>query len=141
VINMRILIPGGAGYIGSHAVYQLMDRGDQVVVVDSLETGHQAAIHPQATFYQGDIRNIDFLRDVFQKEAIDAVVHFAANSLVGESMEDPLKYFDNNVYGTQILLRVMAENDVKHIVFSSTAATYGEPETVPITETMPTNPE
>src|SRR5699024_7543216 len=131
---------GGAGYIGSHAVYQLIDRGDQVIVVDSLETGHLKAVHPQAIFYKGDIRNIDFLRDIFQQEAIDAVVHFAANSLVGESMESPLKYFDNNVYGTQVLLRVMAEHDVKHIVFSSTAAAYGEPSTVPITEAMPTNP-
>ncbi|ASK62186.1 UDP-glucose 4-epimerase GalE [Virgibacillus phasianinus] len=137
---MSVLVLGGAGYIGSHAVYQLIDQGDQVVVVDSLETGHKEAVHPDATFYQGDIRNIDFLRDVFNQESIDAVVHFAANSLVGESMEDPLKYFDNNVYGTQVLLRVMVENDVKKIVFSSTAATYGEPEAVPITEEMPTKP-
>jgi UDP-glucose 4-epimerase len=137
---MSILVLGGAGYIGSHAVYQLIDQGEKVVVIDSLETGHRQAIHPDATFYEGDIRHIDFVRDVFEKESIQAVVHFAANSLVGESMEDPLKYFDNNVYGTQVLLRVMVEHDVKHIVFSSTAATYGEPETVPITETMPTNP-
>lgn len=138
---MGILVLGGAGYIGSHAVYQLIDQGKQVVVVDNLETGHRQAVHPDAAFYEGDIRNIDFLRDVFQKESIDAVVHFAANSLVGESMENPLKYFDNNVHGTQVLLKVMVENDVKNIVFSSTAATYGEPESTPITETMPTNPE
>ncbi|MGY0692006.1 UDP-glucose 4-epimerase GalE [Virgibacillus sp. FSP13] len=137
---MRILVPGGAGYIGSHAVYQLIDRGDHVVVVDSLETGHREAVHPQAAFYQGDIRDIDFLRNVFAKESIDAVVHFAANSLVGESMEKPLKYFDNNVYGTQVLLRVMVEHNVNYIVFSSTAATYGEPESVPLTETMRANP-
>ncbi|WP_106496498.1 UDP-glucose 4-epimerase GalE [Lentibacillus sp. Marseille-P4043] len=137
---MRILVPGGAGYIGSHAVYQLIDRGDQVVVVDSLETGHREAVHPQATFYQGDIRDIDFLRHIFAKEGIDAVVHFAANSLVGESMEKPLKYFDNNVYGTQVLLRVMVEHNVNYIVFSSTAATYGEPESIPLTETMRANP-
>ncbi|API93317.1 UDP-glucose 4-epimerase GalE [Virgibacillus pantothenticus] len=137
---MSILVLGGAGYIGSHAVYQLIDKGKEVVVVDNLETGHQGAIHPKATFYQGDIRNQDFLRTVFAKESIEAVIHFAANSLVGESMEKPLKYFDNNVYGTQVLLQVMTEYDVKRIVFSSTAATYGEPEAVPITETMPTNP-
>ncbi|MBM7600053.1 UDP-glucose 4-epimerase [Virgibacillus halotolerans] len=137
---MSVLVLGGAGYIGSHAVYQLIDQGENVVVIDSLETGHKQAVHPNATFYEGDIRNIDFLRGVFQKESIASVVHFAANSLVGESMEDPLKYFDNNVYGTQVLLRVMVEHDVKSIVFSSTAATYGEPEAVPITETMPTNP-
>lgn len=137
---MSILVLGGAGYIGSHAVYQLIDKGKEVVVVDNLETGHQGAIHPKATFYQGDVRNQDFLRTVFAKESIEAVIHFAANSLVGESMEKPLKYFDNNVYGTQVLLQVMTEYDVKRIVFSSTAATYGEPEAVPITETMPTNP-
>lgn len=137
---MSILVLGGAGYIGSHAVYQLMDKGENVVVVDSLETGHREAVHPDATFYEGDIRNIDFLRSVFEKESIDAVVHFAANSLVGESVEKPLQYFDNNVYGTQVLLRVMVEHHVKKIVFSSTAATYGEPEAVPITEEMPTNP-
>lgn len=137
---MSVLVLGGAGYIGSHAVYQLMDQGQHVVVVDSLETGHKQAVHPDATFYEGDIRDIDFLRDVFKKESIESVVHFAANSLVGESMEKPLQYFDNNVYGTQVLLKVMVEHDVKKIVFSSTAATYGEPEAVPITETMPTNP-
>ncbi|WP_284139080.1 UDP-glucose 4-epimerase GalE [Virgibacillus sp. LDC-1] len=137
---MSILVLGGAGYIGSHAVYQLIDQKKDVVVVDNLETGHREALHPNATFYHGDIRQIDFLRTVFQKEQIDAVLHFAANSLVGESMENPLKYFDNNVYGTQVLLQVMTEFHVKHIVFSSTAATYGEPDHVPITETMTTNP-
>ena len=137
---MSILVLGGAGYIGSHAVYQLIDRGEHVVVVDSLETGHQEAIPPEASFYQGDIRDIDFLRSVFAKESIDAVVHFAANSLVGESMENPLKYFDNNVYGTQVLLQAMVEFGVDKIVFSSTAATYGEPETIPITEKLPANP-
>lgn len=137
---MSILVLGGAGYIGSHAVYQLIDQQSDVVVIDNLQTGHREAVHPHATFYQGDIRDIDFMRKVFNNESIDAVVHFAANSLVGESMENPLKYFDNNVYGTQVLLQVMTENDVKKIVFSSTAATYGEPESVPITEEMPTNP-
>ncbi|WP_080872665.1 UDP-glucose 4-epimerase GalE [Oceanobacillus timonensis] len=137
---MSILVLGGAGYIGSHAVYQLVDQKEQVVVVDNLETGHKRAIHPEATFYQGDIRNINFLRSVFEKESIDSVIHFAANSLVGESMEKPLKYFDNNVYGTQVLLQVMVENDVKFIIFSSTAAIYGEAEAVPIKENMSTNP-
>ena len=137
---MRVLVLGGAGYIGSHAVYQLIDQQKEVVVVDNLQTGHREAIHPDATFYEGDIRDIDFLRDVFKKESIDAVIHFAANSLVGESMDIPLTYFDNNVYGTQVLLQVMNEYQVKKIVFSSTAATYGEPESVPITEDMKTNP-
>ncbi|MEK4149874.1 UDP-glucose 4-epimerase GalE [Robertmurraya sp. FSL W8-0741] len=137
---MSVLVLGGAGYIGSHAVYQLIDQGEEVVVVDNLKTGHKDAVHPKAKFYKGDIRHIEFLRSVFEQETIDAVLHFAAHSLVGESMEVPLKYFDNNVYGTQILLQVMNEYDVKKIVFSSTAATYGEPETIPISETMPTNP-
>ncbi|WP_249869131.1 UDP-glucose 4-epimerase GalE [Oceanobacillus saliphilus] len=137
---MSVIVLGGAGYIGSHAVYQLIDQGENVVVVDNLTTGHRSAVHPEATFYEGDLRDIDFIRSIFKKEKIDAVIHFAANSLVGESMEKPLQYFDNNVYGTQVLLQAMIEADVKYIVFSSTAATYGEQETVPITETMPTNP-
>ncbi|MFP3322423.1 UDP-glucose 4-epimerase GalE [Planococcus sp. SIMBA_160] len=137
---MSVLVLGGAGYIGSHAVYQLIDQGMQVVVVDNLENGHRQAVHPEAVFYEGDIRDADFLDTVFENESIDEVLHFAANSLVGESMENPLKYFDNNVYGTQVLLQAMTKHGVKNIVFSSTAATYGEPETVPITETMPTMP-
>src|SRR5699024_7821330 len=106
----------------------------------NLQTGHQRAIHPKASFYEGDIRDKAFLRHVFQQEKISAVIHFAANSLVGESMEKPLQYFDNNVYGTQVLLQVMTEFNVGFIVFSSTAATYGEPTTIPITETVPPNP-
>ncbi|TGB03438.1 UDP-glucose 4-epimerase GalE [Halobacillus salinus] len=137
---MSVLVVGGAGYIGSHAVWQLIDRGRDVVIADKLSTGHRGAVPENAAFYEGDIRDRTFLRDLFQKETIDAVIHFAANSLVGESMEKPLEYFDNNVYGTQVLLEVMNEFDVKNIVFSSTAATYGEPEVVPITEEMPTNP-
>lgn len=138
---MTILVLGGAGYIGSHAVDQLVNQGYEVVVVDNLQTGHRAAVHDKATFYQGDIRDKAFLRTVFQKESIDGVIHFAASSLVGESVEQPLMYFNNNVYGTQILLEVMREFEVKTIVFSSTAATYGEPEETPIKETTPTNPK
>lgn len=137
---MKILVLGGAGYIGSHAVYQLIEQNHQVVVIDNLSTGHKDALHPDATFYLGDIRDLDFLRTVFKSEQIDAVIHFAANSLVGESMEKPLMYFDNNVYGTQVVLQAMIEFDVKSIVFSSTAATYGEPDIVPITEELPTRP-
>ncbi|WP_144555345.1 UDP-glucose 4-epimerase GalE [Bacillus sp. X1(2014)] len=139
---MSILVLGGAGYVGSHAVYQLIDQGYSVVVIDNLQTGHADAVHPNAFFYQGDIRNREFMRSVFEKESIDAIMHFAANSLVGESMVEPLKYFDNNVYGTQIVLEMMKEFAVKHIVFSSTAAVYGEQKVVPITEaaaTIPTN--
>ncbi|MDQ1147867.1 UDP-glucose 4-epimerase [Bacillus sp. SORGH_AS 510] len=139
---MSILVLGGAGYVGSHAVYQLKDQGFEVVVVDNLQTGHRDAIHPEARFYEGDIRNREFLRAVFEKENIEAILHFAANSLVGESMTEPLKYFDNNVFGTQVVLEMMKEFGVKYIVFSSTAAVYGEQKVVPITEeaaTIPTN--
>ncbi|BDG31650.1 UDP-glucose 4-epimerase GalE [Parageobacillus thermoglucosidasius] len=135
-----ILVCGGAGYIGSHAVHRLIEKGEQVIVVDNLQTGHREAVHPEAIFYQGDIRDRAFLRDVFRKHEIDAVIHFAANSLVGESMQEPLKYYDNNVYGTQVLLEVMNESGVKQIVFSSTAAVYGEPKQIPIVETDPTMP-
>ncbi|TKC19047.1 UDP-glucose 4-epimerase GalE [Robertmurraya kyonggiensis] len=137
---MSILVLGGAGYVGSHAVYQLIDAGNDVVVVDNLQQGHEAAIHPKAKFYKGDIRDRAFLQSVFEKETIDAVIHFAANSLVGVSMETPLEYYDNNVFGTQVVLETMKANNVKYIVFSSTAATYGEPKQVPITEDMPTVP-
>lgn len=138
---MSILVLGGAGYIGSHAVDQLINKGYEVIVIDNLQTGHRQSIHEKAKFYQGDIRDKKFMQDVFTKETIDGVIHFAASSLVGESVEKPLVYFNNNVHGTQITLEVMEEFGVKHIVFSSTAATYGEPKEMPIVETMPTNPE
>lgn len=137
---MTTLVVGGAGYIGSHAVYQLIDRGEDVVVIDNLETGHREALHPKARFYEGDIRDRAFLNTVFTNEAIEQVVHFAANSLVGESMQNPLKYYDNNVFGTQCLLEVMVAHGAKRIVFSSTAATYGEQDAMPITETAETRP-
>ena len=135
-----ILVCGGAGYIGSHAVRQLIDKGEDVVIVDNLETGHKDAIHPKAKFYKVDIRNEQELNKVFEENDIDVVVHFAANSLVGESMTNPLKYFNNNVHGTEVLLKVMIKNGVKKIVFSSTAATYGEPKQIPILETDQTCP-
>lgn len=138
--TMSVLVLGGAGYIGSHAVYQLIDQNKKVVVIDNLQTGHEKALHSDVIFYKGDIRNRQFLRDVFNQEQINTVIHFAANSLVGESMIHPLEYYDNNVYGTQTVLQVMAEFDVKSIIFSSTAATYGEPNVFPITEEMRTNP-
>lgn len=139
---MSILVLGGAGYIGSHAVYQLIDEGFDVVVIDNLQTGHKNAIHPKARWYEGSIQSRDFMHTVFKKEKIEAIMHFAANSLVAESMNEPLKYFDNNVYGTQIVLEMMKAYEVKHIVFSSTAAVYGEQKIMPITEQatlQPTN--
>jgi UDP-glucose 4-epimerase len=137
---MTILIPGGAGYIGSHAVRQLLEKGYEVTVIDNLQTGHLKSLHPDAMFFTGDIRDRNFLRRVFSEVKVDGVLHFAANSLVGESMEQPLLYFDNNVYGTQVLLEVMEEFNVKHIVFSSTAAIYGEQSTMPITEDRAADP-
>ncbi|MDF2586226.1 MAG: UDP-galactose 4-epimerase [Anaerocolumna sp.] len=137
---MTVLVLGGAGYIGSHTVYKLIDEGHDVVIVDNLETGYKEAVHPKARFYQGDIRDRAFISGVFDKEKIDAAIHFAANSLVGESMTNPLKYYDNNLHGTAILLEAMVAHGVDKIVFSSTAATYGEPERIPILETDRTEP-
>lgn len=137
---MSVLVLGGAGYIGSHTVYELIERGEDVIVADNLQTGHIEAVHKQARFYKGDIRDKNFLDEIFKKEKIDAVIHFAANSLVGESMTNPLKYYDNNLYGTMILLKSMVENGIDKIVFSSTAAVYGEPENIPILETDRTEP-
>lgn len=137
---MAILVLGGAGYIGSHTVYELVDYGEEVVIVDNLETGHVEAVHPKAKFYQGDIRNRAFVDRVFEENKIDAVIHFAANSLVGESMTNPLKYYDNNLCGTKVLLDSMVAHRIDKIVFSSTAATYGEPENIPILETDKTCP-
>ncbi|AQP53158.1 UDP-glucose 4-epimerase GalE [Vagococcus penaei] len=138
---MTIAVLGGAGYIGSHAVQALKKSGRDVIVIDNLLTGHREAIDDTVRFYEGDIRNKSFLLDVFREENISGVVHFAASSLVGESVGKPLTYFNNNVHGTQIVLEVMQELAIKHIVFSSTAATYGEPKRVPIDETAQTNPK
>lgn len=137
---MAILVLGGAGYIGSHTVYELIDKGEDVVIVDNLETGHREAVHEKARFYEGDIRNRSFIDSVFEKEEIEAVIHFAANSLVGESMTNPLKYYDNNLCGTKVLLESMVAHGIDKIVFSSTAATYGEPDSIPILETDRTCP-
>ncbi|REJ08842.1 UDP-glucose 4-epimerase GalE [Halobacillus trueperi] len=137
---MTVLVCGGAGYIGSHAVAQLLDQGENVIVVDNLQTGHHPAVLDGAKFYDGDLRNETFLNTVFNENDIDSVLHFAADSLVGESVEKPLQYYDNNVGGATSLLKAMAAHDVKRIVFSSTAAVYGEPEQIPIQENDPTQP-
>ncbi len=140
---MSILVVGGAGYIGSHMVLELIKSGENVIVIDSLITGHKEAVHKDAQLFIGDIKDKDFLREVFKNNNIQSVIDFAAFSLVGESVSEPLKYFENNVYGTICLLEIMKEFNVKEIVFSSTAATFGEPEKNPILEsasTIPTNP-
>lgn len=138
---MATLVLGGAGYIGSHTVDRLIEKGEKTIVVDSLVTGHRQAVNKDAKFYQGDIADKDFMRQVFKENSdIDAVIHFAAYSLVAESMKKPLKYFDNNTAGMIKLLEVMNEFDIKNIVFSSTAATYGIPEKMPIMESDPQDP-
>lgn len=136
---MAILVCGGAGYIGSHNVAALLDKGEEVVIIDNLATGHKEAILG-GKFYEGDLRDSDFLDKVFSENNIEAVIHFAAFSLVGESMENPFKYYNNNVYGTLNLLEAMNRHNVKKIVFSSTAATYGEPDNIPIEESNKTEP-
>lgn len=137
---MAVLVLGGAGYIGSHTVLALREAGREVVVLDNLETGFAAAVPKDVPLYIGDIRNRSDLERVFSEQNIEGVIHFAANSQVGESMKDPLKYYNNNVHGTEVLLRAMLDHGVRTIVFSSTAATYGEPERVPIQETDRTCP-
>lgn len=137
---MRVLVIGGAGYIGSQAVRKLIENGDEVVVLDSLYTGHRKAVDKRAKFYQGDIEDTFLVNKILRQEKIDAVMHFAAYSLVGESVQNPLKYYDNNVTGMISLLQAMEDAGVKHLVFSSSAATYGIPEKLPITEDTPLNP-
>jgi len=137
---MRVLVTGGAGYIGSHAVVQLLDSGYEVVIVDNLSTGHLWAVDPRAKFIKGDVRSYEFLDGLFQSISIDAVMHFAASIVVAESEADPLKYYDNNTGATITLLRAMIANDVKKIIFSSTAAVYGNTKVVPVTEDLPTQP-
>lgn len=137
---MAILVTGGAGYIGSHAVKHFVERGEDVVVVDNLSTGHRAAVHQQAAFYEADIADSAHIEQILRKHSVTAVVHFAAFSLVGESVVVPYLYYRNNTCGTLGLLEAMDAADVKRIVFSSTAATYGIPAEMPIRETTPQRP-
>ncbi|ABR46534.1 UDP-glucose 4-epimerase [Alkaliphilus metalliredigens QYMF] len=140
---MAVLVCGGAGYIGSHTVLALLKEKVEVIVLDNLSKGHREALPSEVKLYQGDLRDEKLLAGIFIDNEIDGVIHFAADSLVGESVEAPLKYYENNVYGSLSLLKAMAKHGVKKIVFSSTAAVYGEPREVPIVEeslTLPTNP-
>ena len=136
----KILIMGGAGYIGSHTVKHFLEQGYVCVVADNLSYGHLQAVPTNAEFEKADLMDKESLRGVFRKHKIDAVVHFAAFSLVSESVTNPQKYYHNNVIGTINLLDVMLEFEVKNIVFSSTCATYGEPQYVPIDEKHPQTP-
>lgn len=140
-----ILITGAAGYIGSHTAINFLNNGYEIVIFDNLETGHIEIVEAlkkigNVHFEQGDLRNIEDINKVFEKYTIDAVIHFAAFSLVGESVSNPAKYYRNNVYGTLNLIDSMVAHNVKKIVFSSTCATYGEPKYTPIDENHPQNP-
>jgi len=137
---MRILVTGGAGYVGSHCVRGLCDAGDEVVVYDNLSTGHREAVDSRVALITGDLGDSSLLERVFSEGSFDAVMHFAACAEVGESVKEPLKYYRNNVVNTLGLLEEMRANDVRRIVFSSTCATYGTPPSVPITEDMPAHP-
>lgn len=140
-----ILITGGAGYIGSHTVMNFISDGKRIIIFDNLSTGHIETVqtlqkYGDVTFVQGDLQNIDDLENLFSNYSIDAVVHFAAVSVVGESITNPAKYYKNNVCGTLNLLDTMIKHNVKKIVFSSTCATYGEPVYTPLDEKHPQNP-
>ena len=149
-MNPRILVTGGAGYIGSHTIVELYKAGYEVVVYDNLDNSSkeslnrvQKIINKKITFIEGDIRNKHKLNEVFHDYNIKSVIHFAGFKAVGESVQEPLKYYNNNVNGTIVLLEVMKENNIKNIVFSSSATVYGDPESCPISEDFPiraTNP-
>jgi len=137
---MAILVTGGAGYIGSVVVEDLRSRGNEVVVIDNLIYGHRGAVEPDIPFYEGEIGEKKLVRTIIDKHEVDACVHFSAFAYVGESVEKPGKYFENNVSQTFRLLDVLVENRVREFIFSSTCATYGEPQYVPIDESHPQNP-
>ena len=136
---MAILVTGGAGYIGSHTVMYLREQKEDVVVLDNLTKGHEQAVI-DVPLYKGDLTDGKVIDQIFADHSIDSVIHFAASSLVGESVSNPLEYYRNNVAGSQALISKLVEHDVKYIVFSSTAATYGNPERTPIQESDATNP-
>ncbi len=137
---MNVLVVGGAGYIGSHCVRQLVAAGHNPVVVDNLVFGHRAAVAPDVPFYPANLGNEKEMGKILRKEKIEVVMHFAAYAYVGESVTDPLKYYFNNVAATLHLLRCMLGSGVKKFVFSSTCATYGIPDRMPLVETMPQAP-
>lgn len=137
------MVVGGAGYIGSHMVRLLIEKRYDVIVLDNLSTGYRKLVHKDASFVKGDLRKPEDIEKVFKKYKIDAVMHFAASSLVGESVKDPIKYYENNVLACINLVKSMIRHKVKKFIFSSTAAVYGEPERIPIKEEdalKPTNP-
>lgn len=138
---MRVLVTGGAGYIGSHCVYELIKDGHEVVVFDNLSVGSKSAVHKKAILVVGDIHDAAQLDQVMTSYTFDAIIHFAASIVVSESVKEPLKYYHNNLIGVHSVLSAMTRNNVKNIVFSSTAAVYGTPKEMPCVETTPTHPE
>jgi len=138
---MKVLVAGGAGYIGSVTTQLLCDAGHDVVVFDNLERGYRPAVDPRATFIQGDLRNKEDIFTALQTEQPEAVIHFAAYIEVGESMKEPLPFFENNVSGSLNLMHAMVEANCKKLIFSSTCATYGTPEKIPMDESLPQHPE
>jgi UDP-glucose 4-epimerase len=137
---MNVMVAGGAGYIGSHAVKMLIEAGHRVVAIDNLYRGHRQAVHPKAAFHQVDLAETFELAALLVRYEVQCVMHFSALTYVGESVTDPLSYYDNNTAGTISLLKAMHSEGVSRLVFSSTCATYGEPEGVPIVETMRQSP-
>lgn len=137
---MRILVTGGAGYIGSVVTEELINAGHEAVVYDNLVYGHRDAVHPQARFVEGDLLDREALVDALKRNSVDAVMHMAAYALVGESVHQPAKYYQNNLVAGLALLDAMRDCGIKRLVFSSTCATYGEPEAIPIDESAPSRP-
>ncbi|MBB5575014.1 MULTISPECIES: UDP-glucose 4-epimerase GalE [Rhizobium] len=139
---MTVLVTGGAGYIGSHMVWKLLDAGEDVVVIDRLSTGFRWAVAPAARFYFGDVADEVLLEKIFAENDIDAVIHFAGSAVVPASIEDPLAYYDNNTCKTRILMSAAIKAGIRHFVFSSTAAVYGpQPSGEPVREDAPLRPE
>jgi UDP-glucose 4-epimerase len=138
--KLTVLVTGGAGYIGSHAVLALLDSGHRPIVIDNLLTGFRWAVPDEVSFYEGDIADSNLIAQIVKDEAIDAVMHFAGSVVVPESVENPLKYYHNNTVKTRSLIESIVHNNVRHMIFSSTAATYGIPENSPVREDMPTLP-
>jgi UDP-glucose 4-epimerase len=138
--KLNVLVTGGAGYIGSHAVLALLDSGHRPVVIDNLVTGFRWAVPDQVAFHDGNIADSPLVRQIIENERIDAVMHFAGSVVVPESVENPLKYYHNNTANTRALIEALIANNVRHMIFSSTAATYGIPELSPVREDMPTQP-
>ncbi|RZB35262.1 MAG: UDP-glucose 4-epimerase [Desulfobacteraceae bacterium Eth-SRB1] len=137
---MILLITGGAGYIGSVCVEELLLQGHKVIVIDNLQEGHREAVSPEAVFYEGDFGDRSLLKKIFQKHSIDGVMHFAADTRVESSMTDPSQFFNNNVVNSIVLLDAMREADCNRMIFSSSAATFGEPQYNPIDEKHPQTP-